>query len=101
MRQNTITLKKRKKYRTSNIVPLDMVVPRDANEISEYLSQYLNGITPRLVLRLLSAGVISPSQFSKKMSCYLFASDYVEELQMREDEKKKRIKELEKKHGRF
>jgi hypothetical protein len=35
------------------------------------------------------------------MSCYLFASDYVEELQMREDEKKKRIKELEKKHGRF
>lgn len=101
MRQAKITLKKRKKYRTSNIVSLEMVIPRTATEISEHLSKYLNGITPQLVLRLLSAGVISPDKLNKKKSCYLFADDYVEELQMKEDEKKQRIKDLEKKHGRF
>lgn len=101
MRRNNITIIKRKKYRTSNIVPYEMVIPRTAKEISEHLSKYLSGVTPNLVLRLLSAGVISPSQFSKKLSCYLFADDYVEELQRAEDEKKKRLKELEKKHGRL
>jgi len=101
MRQTKITLKKRKKYRTSNIVSLEMVIPRTATEISEHLSKYLNGITPKLVLRLLSAGVISPDKLNKRMSCYLFADDYVEELQMKEDEKKQLLKDLEKKHGRF
>lgn len=101
MRQIKITLKKRKKYRTSNIVTIDAVLPRTAKEMSSYLSNYLAGITPQMVLRLLSAGVISPSKLNRKESCYLFADDYIEELQRKEDEKKQRLKELEKKHGRL
>ena len=101
MRKTNIRLRKRKKYRTSNIVSLEMTLPRTASEIATHLSQWLDGITPQIVLRLLSAGVISPSKINKKQSCYLFAEDYVEELQAKEDERKQRIKELEKKHGRF
>ena len=96
-----IQLIKRKPYRKSNIVDLDMVLPRTAKEIAQYLSQYVSGITPALAQRMIVANVISRSRVNQKQSCYLFADDYVESLQRKEDEAVARRKELEKKHGRF
>ena len=101
MRARTLRLVKRKKYRTSNIVSLDMVEPRTAEEISTSLSRYLDGITPSIVKRLWKEGEMSVGSANNNRSCYLFADDYVEDLMRKEDEKKKRRKELEKKHGRF
>ena len=101
MKSRTLKLIKRKKYRTSNIVSLEMVLPRTADEISSHLSQYLDGITPSIVRRLWKSGEMSPSKIDKNRSCFLFADDYVEDLMRKEDEKKQRRRELEKKHGRF
>lgn len=98
MRTKELKLIKRKKYRTSNIVSYEMVAPKTVNEIASYLSQYVDGITPSIVKRLWASGKMASNS---NRSNLLYADDYIESLMMVEDEKKKRIKELEKKHGRF
>ena len=101
MRQRKLKLIKRKKYRTSNIVSYDDMRPRTAEEISEYLAQYVKGITPSIVRRLWKTGELSCGSTDKSHSNFYYADEYIEGLMRKEDEQEDKMRQLEKKHGRL
>ena len=78
-----------------------MMKPRTAEEISSHLSMYLDGITPSIVRRLWKTGEMACGSANPNRSNYFYAEEYLEDLQRKEDDKKKRRKELEKKYGRL
>lgn len=101
MKARKLKLIKRKKYRNSNMVTFEEMSPRTAEEISEYLSEYVEGITPSIVKRLWKTGELACGSTDRTHSNYFYADEYIESLMRKEDEQEEKMKQLEKKHGRL
>lgn len=101
MKPRKLTLIKRKKYRNSNMVTFEDMTPRTAEEMSEYLSEFVGGITPSIVRRLWKTGELACGSTDKTHSNYFYADEFIEGLMRKEDEQLQKLQQLEKKHGRL
>lgn len=101
MKARKLKLIKRKKYRNSNMVTFEEMSPRTAEEISAYLSEYVEGITPSIVKRLWKTGELACGSTDRNHSNYFYADEYIESLMRKEDEREEKMRQLEKKHGRL